>query len=118
MQVAVQYRAQLRTFRHRTIEVFDADPQRAAADLHELPKRGGCYPEKGRDSYRALPADQPHFDGVSFVGAGEDGYESLLDEVDVLDRNAGVLHEASRGEGDPMQQGTYPLQVPAGQRSQ
>jgi hypothetical protein len=118
VQIAVQNCPQARNLRHGAIEVLHPDPQRAAADLHEMTKCRGPNAESGSASDRPLSSDQPNLDGIAFVSLGENGHESLLDKVKMLDRNSGMLENASRGQGHPVQQGTQALQVLSGQRSQ
>jgi len=83
-----------------------------------MTKCRGPNAESSSASDRPLSSDQPNLGGIVFVSLGEDRHESFLDEVKMLDRNSGMLQNASRGQGHPVQKGIQALQVLTGQRSQ
>ena len=118
VQRAVQHGAQTRHLGAGAVQVLNADPERAAANLHEIAKRRDVHAEQSLAADRGLAAEQPHLDATPFVGAGEDRYQPVLEEIDMLDRDAGVLEHAAWRQRHPVEERMQPLKLVLRQRPQ
>ena len=83
-----------------------------------MAKRRDFHAENRLAADRAFTADQPHLDAIALVGAGKHRNEAVLDEIDMLDGDAGVLEHAARRECHFFKEGREALQVALRQRPQ